>query len=63
MLVPLIVAADTGKLSCRCDALADNVHYVQGRGVVQHPFEGQLAEELTVYRGEEVNASWLQCDS
>ncbi|KAK9794598.1 hypothetical protein WJX73_004152 [Symbiochloris irregularis] len=46
----------------------DNVHYVQGRGVVQHPFEGQLAEELTVYRGEEVEVEaevdgWLHCIS
>lgn len=37
-----------------CVCHADNVHYVQGRGIVQHPFEGQSLEELSVSRGEEV---------
>lgn len=33
---------------------ADKVHYVNGRGVVQHTFDAEVPEELSVYPGEEV---------
>ncbi len=33
---------------------ADKVHYVNGRGIVQHTFDAEVPEELSVYPGEEV---------
>lgn len=33
---------------------ADKVHYVNGRGLVQHTFDAEVPEELSVYPGEEV---------
>lgn len=32
----------------------DKVHYVNGRGLVQHTFDAEVPEELSVYPGEEV---------
>jgi hypothetical protein len=30
------------------------VHYLHGRGIVQHAFDAEVPEELSVYAGEEV---------
>ncbi|CAL8471398.1 g10940 [Coccomyxa elongata] len=45
---------------------ADKVHYVNGRGIVQHTFDAEVPEELSVYPGEEVEVvaevdGWLHC--
>ncbi|KAK9919131.1 hypothetical protein WJX75_009619 [Coccomyxa subellipsoidea] len=45
---------------------ADKVHYVNGRGLVQHTFDAEVPEELSVYPGEEVEVvaevdGWLHC--
>lgn len=38
---------------------ADKVHYLNGRGIVQHTFDAEVAEELSVYAGEEVGVASL----